>query len=184
MPATWISVGCGTARDLEYVLGHVKACGTRLWLLDLSVDLLAVAKLRVEKLGIAEQVTCLVGDVCDASLQGLPPLGTVDVVTCSYCLTMIPPWREALDAMIRYLRVGGQLGIVDFTCRSDRPPSDWSQRLVRWWFSNDAVYLNGEHTATLKARPDLRTIWAHESEKRVVYTPLHATSYIFVGVKV
>ena len=77
-PSTWISVGCGTARDLEYVFGHVKACGTRLWLLDLSVDLLAVAKLRVEKLGIAEQVTCLVGDICDASLQGLPPPGTVE----------------------------------------------------------------------------------------------------------
>jgi betaine lipid synthase len=183
-PRVWISVGCGTARDLEYVLGHVKACGTRVWLLDLSVDLLAVARIRVERLGLLGQVHLVVGDICKPeTLSGLPPVGTADVITCSYCLTMIPQWRAALEAMMGYLRPGGHLALVDFTCRSDRPNDDWSQRLNRWWFAHDAVWLNGEHTATLQAMPGLQTLWLHESERRVVYTPLRATSYIFLGRK-
>ena len=28
-PKTWISVGCGTARDIEFVIGHIKAAGTK-----------------------------------------------------------------------------------------------------------------------------------------------------------
>ena len=28
----------------------------------------------------------------------LPAFGDADIVTCSYCLTMIPPWKEALEA--------------------------------------------------------------------------------------
>jgi len=182
-PATCLSVGCGTARDLEYVLGHVRACGTRLWLLDLSVDLLAMAKLRVDKLGIAHLVTLITGDICDPTLAGLPHVGTIDMVTCSYCLTMIPSWRTALDVMVRLLRPGGQLAIVDFTCRSDRLEMHWSQRLNRWWFANDGVFLNGEHVAALRSMTDLKTVWVNEFEQRVVYTLLVATSYIFIGLK-
>lgn len=183
-PRVWISVGCGTARDLEYVLGHVKACGTRVYLLDLSVDLLAVAKVRVERLGLAEQVSLVVGDMCDPeTLAGLPPLGSADLVTCSYCLTMIPQWRVALHAMMGYLKPGGYLALVDFTCRSDRPVGDPSQRLNQWWFANDGVFLNRQHTATLESMASLQPLWMHESERRVVYTPLSATSYLFVGRK-
>ena len=186
VPKTWLSVGCGTARDLEYVLGHVEACETTVWLLDLSAELLAMAQLRVERLGIAHRVHILVGDICDASVRAelLPPPGSFDLVTCSYCLTMIPDWRGALEAMVAYVRPkGGQLALVDFTCRSDAP-RHWSQRLNRWWFAHDGVFLNAEHMAALRSMPGMQTIWMHESEKRVVYTPLQATSYLFVGRKV
>jgi len=182
-PAAWLSVGCGTARDLEYVLGHVRECGTRLWLLDLSPELLAVAQQRVDRLGLAHQVTLLVGDVNDETLPGLPPRGSLDLVSCSYCLSMIPRWRTALSAMVRALRVGGQLALVDFTCRSDAP-NHWSQKLNQWWFANDGVFLSREHTAALQQHGALRTLWFHESERRVVYTPLHATTYLYVGLKV
>ena len=173
------------ARDLEYVLGHVEACETTVWLLDLSA-VLAMAQLRVERLGIAHRVHILVGDICDASVRAelLPPPGSFDLVTCSYCLTMIPDWRGALEAMVAYVRPkGGQLTLVDFTCRSDAP-RHWSQRLNRWWFAHDGVFLNAEHMAALRSMPGMQTIWMHESEKRVVYTPLQATSYLFVGRKV
>ena len=55
-PKTWISVGCGTARDIEYVIGHLKACGTHLFLLDLSPDLLEMARERVAKHGLEDRV--------------------------------------------------------------------------------------------------------------------------------
>lgn len=45
-PKVWVSVGCGTARDIEYVVNHIKSCKTRVFLVDLSPDLLSVAAAR------------------------------------------------------------------------------------------------------------------------------------------
>ena len=50
-PKTWISVGCGTARDVEFVTGHVKAAGTKVYLVDLSGALLD-RRARVLELGL------------------------------------------------------------------------------------------------------------------------------------
>eukprot|EP00615_Pteridomonas_danica_P010679 CAMPEP_0114342566 /NCGR_PEP_ID=MMETSP0101-20121206/9901_1 /TAXON_ID=38822 ORGANISM="Pteridomonas danica, Strain PT" /NCGR_SAMPLE_ID=MMETSP0101 /ASSEMBLY_ACC=CAM_ASM_000211 /LENGTH=351 /DNA_ID=CAMNT_0001476749 /DNA_START=1799 /DNA_END=2851 /DNA_ORIENTATION=+ len=161
-PKTWISVGCGTARDIEYVIGHLKDVKTHLYLLDLSPDLLQMAKERVEKEGIGNQVTLVVADILKAynengtpnesevkyltkDCKPLPRLGECDLVTCSYCLTMIPPWESALQVMVSMLNKGGTLSIIDFTKRSDKP-SHWTQSLNQWWFANDGVYFNNEHT--------------------------------------
>jgi len=199
-PKNWISVGCGTARDIEYVIGHLKRCHTHLYLLDLSPDLLEMARIRVEKEGIADQVTLVVADILkayneDGSINEkevqylnkgcvpLPPLGGCDLVTCSYCLTMIPPWEAALQTMVKMLKKGGTLSLIDFTKREDMP-NHWTQKLNGWWFSNDGVYFNEQHTAWLKSCPKLKTIWYTEAESRVPFTPLQATHYIWTGYKV
>lgn len=36
----------------------------------------------------------------------LPKMGEVDIVTCSYCLTMIPPWQDALESMVSSVDTG------------------------------------------------------------------------------
>ncbi len=192
-PRTWLSVGCGTARDIEYVVQHVRACGTRLYLLDLSPELLEMATARVNALGLQGQVTLLEADVTTAfgddgkaaphlARAGLPPLGSFDVVTCSYCLTMIPPWRRAIEVMVDAVAVGGVFAMIDFTRRSDCP-EHWLQRLIGWWFSNDGVFLDVEHTRTLRAHPRLDTFWFAESEARVPYTPFNATHYTWAARK-
>eukprot|EP00614_Pseudopedinella_elastica_P000713 CAMPEP_0172591052 /NCGR_PEP_ID=MMETSP1068-20121228/9729_1 /TAXON_ID=35684 /ORGANISM="Pseudopedinella elastica, Strain CCMP716" /LENGTH=1018 /DNA_ID=CAMNT_0013387269 /DNA_START=45 /DNA_END=3101 /DNA_ORIENTATION=- len=198
-PKTWISVGCGTARDIEYVIGHLKACGTHLFLLDLSPDLLEMARERVAKHGLEDRVTLVVADILAAfdakgqpnpaactfvgsSKQPLPALGQADLVTCSYCLTMIPPWKEALEVMVQMVKPGGSLALIDFTRREDKP-KHWSQALNTWWFAHDGVYFDQEHTATLKNHPKLKTIWYHETEARVPFTPLQATHYLYTGLK-
>lgn len=188
-PKTWLSVGCGTARDIEYVVGHIKAAGTHVYLFDLSPELLEIAKARVERLGIESQVTIVEGDITtafaskdSAAKLGLPPAGSFDVVTCSYCLTMIPPWKKALDEMVNAVKPGGTLALLDFTRRSDQP-NHWQQRLNTWWFSNDGVYFNHEHTDALLNDKKLSTIWFNESEAPVPYTPLVATNYIYIGSK-
>ena len=199
-PTNWVSVGCGTARDVEYVVGHLKTCKTHLYLLDLSPALLTIAKERVERLGLEKQVTLVEANVlevfdskgkvnakvCKYLLPGskpLPNLGEVDMVTCSYCLTMIPPWKAALEVMVSMLKEGGSLSIIDFTKREDRPTSMY-QNLIAWWFSNDGVYLNDEHVRVLKSHKALKTVWHHESESRVPYMPLNATHYVWTGKKV
>lgn len=189
---TWLSVGCGTARDIEYVVNHVKETGTKTYLLDLSPDLLDMAGDRVKKLGLEDLVTLVEADICAAydkngkatgDLKGkLPDMGTIDIVTCSYCLTMIPPWKEALEAMIKAVKKGGTLALVDFTKRSDTP-EHWTQKLNQWWFANDGVYFDHAHTEMLRNHEDLREVWFHETEGRVPYTPLQATHYLYTGLK-
>jgi ubiquinone/menaquinone biosynthesis C-methylase UbiE len=49
-------VGCGTARDIEYVIEHLKACKTQLYLLDLSPALLEMARARIAAHGLQDQV--------------------------------------------------------------------------------------------------------------------------------
>jgi ubiquinone/menaquinone biosynthesis C-methylase UbiE len=200
-PKTWISVGCGTARDIEYVIGHLKDVKTHLYLLDLSPDLLQMAKERVEKQGIGDQVTLVVADILKAynkdgtpnenevkyltsDCKPLPSLGECDLVTCSYCLTMIPPWKAALEVMVEMLQKGGTLSMIDFTKREDMS-KHWTQSLNQWWFSHDGVYFNEEHTAWLKNQSvsGLKTIWYQEAESRVPFTPLQATHYIWTGYK-
>jgi len=189
-PKTWLSVGCGTARDIEYVVGHIQATKCKVYLLDLSPDLLDMAKTRVDALGLGELCTIVEANICTAydekgnPLPGLnlPPMGSIDIVTCSYCLTMIPPWEQALEQMVRVLKIGGTFALIDFTKRSDMPNA-WHQRLNKWWFGMDGVYFDDAHTTKLREHPSLKTVWFAESEARVPYTPLQATHYTFAGVK-
>lgn len=179
-PKTWISVGCGTARDVEFVIEHVRAARTRVFLVDLSDALLEMARERVAALGLAELVTLLEGDINDEALIAKLPAGGADFVTCSYCLTMIPPWERALATMVRLTAKGGYLGLVDFTVKAR--PGPW-QSLYRWWFANDGVYFNRSHVRWLQGCAQLESVWYKESEARVPYTFLMPTHYAYCGKK-
>lgn len=63
-----------------------------------------VAKKRVLSKGWDSIVSVVLGDACDFDCAGLPPSGTVDVVTFSYALTMIPDWKKALENAFRMLK--------------------------------------------------------------------------------
>jgi hypothetical protein len=58
-----------------------------------------------------------------------------------------------------------------------------SQALNGWWFANDGVYFDEQHTAALKQHPKLKTVWYKEAEARVPFTVLQATHYLWTGVK-
>jgi S-adenosylmethionine-diacylgycerolhomoserine-N-methlytransferase len=54
-------------------------------------------------------VNVVLGDACDFDSPGMPAAGTVDVVTFSYALTMIPDWKAAIRNAHRMLKpVGNQ----------------------------------------------------------------------------
>lgn len=161
-------------------------------------NLLALTFIYICHISFPPQVTLVVADILEAyTAKGtvnkkkvqylydsaeLPSLGDADLVTCSFCMTMIPPWEACLETMVKMLKPGGTLAVVDFTKREDMP-DHWSQQLNRWWFANDGVYLDNAHTAALQEHPDLETVWYHETEARVPYTTLQATHYIYTGVK-
>lgn len=72
--------------------------------LDLCPSLVDVAKKRVASRGWSELVSVVLGDACDFDCPGLPPAGTVDVVTFSYALSMIPDWKQAIRNAHRMLK--------------------------------------------------------------------------------
>lgn len=178
-PKTWVSVGCGTARDVEYVVQHILKTGTKVYLVDLSPALLEIAKNRVTELGLTKNCEILEGDITSkAMLKKLPK--SVDLVTCSYCLTMIPNWEEACSAMIDMLKKGGNLGIIDFTDREGHAGS-LKQRFYQWWFAHDGVWLNHKQNEFLRSKLDVR--WFSEAESRLPYTVFYPTHYLFCGEK-
>jgi S-adenosylmethionine-diacylgycerolhomoserine-N-methlytransferase len=108
----WVDLGGGTGSNLEY-FGNNLGRWSKVVVLDLCPSLVDVAKKRVISKGWDSFVDVILGnydnstfqefiehsilgDACDFETPGLPPSGSVDVVTFSYALTMIPDWRQAI----------------------------------------------------------------------------------------
>ena len=187
----WVCIGCGTARDIEYVAEQIQESRIRVYMLDLSPELLAIAAQRVAALGLEDKIVLVAGDINKVYQDNgqpchgidLPLQGEVDIVTCSFCLTMIPGWIEVVESMVGLLREGGTLAVIDFS-KDTNQPNRWSQRLNQWWFAHDGVYLNDAQPQALRNHPSLETLWFHEEDSRVPYTPLYATRYTFIGYKI
>jgi hypothetical protein len=93
----WVDLGGGTAANLEHLTGAIDAgVFSKVVVLDLCRPLIDVARQRVEAHGWGGKVELVVGDATDPATPGLPAPGTVDVITMSYSLTMIPDWQAAL----------------------------------------------------------------------------------------
>ena len=74
---------------------------------DLCPSLVNVARQRVDRNNWSAFTTVVLGDACDMNNTELPASGTVDVVTFSYALTMIPDWKQAIRNAHRLLKVVG-----------------------------------------------------------------------------
>ena len=102
------------------------------------------------------------------------------VVACSYCLTMIPAWKAAVDAMLDLLVDDGALCLIDFTQRFDRA-STLVERVYKAWFGLDGVYFNRDQVDYVAARTAPE--YYAEARSRVPYTPWYPTRYLFAGRK-
>lgn len=179
----WVDIGGGTAANLE----HYKAPGgtlrdvfSKVVVLDLCRPLLEVARARVAANGWDGLVECVEGDACDPATPGLPAAGTVDVVTMSYSLTMIPNWRAALANALRLLKPGGHIAISDFTVT---PEHSWLSRAF-WprFFAVDNVRLTTEHIGAL--RELFPQVHLHVDKGGLPWVPLlKAPYYFYVGKK-
>ena len=119
-------------------------------ILDLCPSLCATAKKRVQNHeGWNDIVDVVCGDACDFECEGLPAAGTVDVVTFSYALSMIPDWKKAIENASRLLKPGGHIAVCDFTVLPDK---QWRAMGTFWtWvFAHDHVHLKEEHATVLK----------------------------------
>ncbi len=172
-----VELGCGTARNLEYLHPDLRAGLTRIDAVDLCAPLLARARTRCAGWTNVS--------VCAGDATTWDPGAPVDRVYFSYALTMIPNWRTALRNAYRMLRPGGLIGVVDFAPadragEASREP--WQNAFWRRWFAHDGVTLDRAHGAYLDGLFERIRRSTHRSS--VPWVPLlKVPYYIFIGRK-
>jgi S-adenosylmethionine-diacylgycerolhomoserine-N-methlytransferase len=161
-PARILEVGCGTGKNLAQ-LGR-QFPQARLWGLDLSGDMLAVAHKKLQNL--APRLT-LIQAAYDRPAKEEP---FFDLVVFSYALSMFNPgWEQALSAARRDLAVGGVIAVVDF--------HDSGLPLFKRWMGLNHVRLDGHLLPGLKSR-----FPSHEAIVRPAYGGLWSY-FRFLGRK-
>jgi len=148
----WVDLGAGTGQNVFYASEDARSL-KQIHLVDLSTSLLQVARRRTSDAGFSNVHTHL-ADVTRFDL----PADSVDVVTFSYSLTMIPDWFAAIDQAARMLKPGGLIAVTDFYVSRKYPTEPqrrhgWMRRAF-WthWFAADNVFLSGDHLAMLQRR--------------------------------
>ncbi|WP_339912098.1 class I SAM-dependent methyltransferase [Symmachiella dynata] len=179
---TWIDIGAGTGENAERLGPRLKNL-KQVYQVDLCPSLLKVAQQRV-----AQQCWQNVQPVhADATTFACEP-ATVDVITFSYSLTMIPDWFAAIENAWQLLKPGGTIGVVDFYVARKYPAPGrtqhgWGTRTL-WplWFAGDNVNLNPDHIPYLQRC--FEQVELQEKTGSVPYLPLvQVPYYVFIGRK-
>ena len=172
-PIVWADFGCGTGSNFELV---EKKYVKKIYGIDLCQSLLDVAKVRVQQKQIPAELikadaSKKISKIADES---------VDVVTFSYSLTMIPDWKASVREALRVLKPGGWLCVSDFTTN----PNHMAYSNYYWQacFSHDYVFPSEEHRKFLKSVLDCKLCYIGEGG--FPYIPLlKCPYYTFAGQK-
>ena len=157
-PLVWVDIGGGTGWNIEQMNEFFPISQlSQVYLIDLCEPLLEVARKRFAAKGF-KNVQVLCQDASQFSMPGLAPGQKVDLFTCSYSISMIPPFYAVLDRINDFLDpVTGVFGVVDFYVSGKSAPTEKSPMiggdtrrqcgwLSRWfwsmWFSLDHIELH------------------------------------------
>ena len=113
-----LEIAVGTGRNLEHHRDEVKLIG-----IELSPEMLAIAKRRAEELG--REVDLRIGDAQDVDF----PDDSFDTVVCTLALCTIPDDRTAVAEAYRVLRPGGRFLLLEHV-RSPATPVRIIQRIL------------------------------------------------------
>jgi len=135
-----LEIGCGTGRNLvKLARAYPEA---RLFGLDVSREMLASAAAAVTRAGFSARVALGRGDATAFDPETLFGRAEFERVMISYTLSMIPPWRDALERALDVLSPGGSLHLVDFgDCAG--LPGPFRTGLRRWLAAFDVTPRDG-----------------------------------------
>lgn len=186
----WVDVGGGTARNLEFIPKDVvRDKFSKIVILDISPSLLEMAKARVDSMGLSDIVELVEEDFTnEASFKALPTKGSVDVVTMSYSLSMIPDKKKAIKRASELVKPNGEgyIMVTDFFAlpspmvREENPSAGFRKVLRTWesvfhkkWFANDHVYLLEEEILGLMKNNcnNLLNIWDSRERGNIPFLP-------------
>lgn len=142
-----LEVACGTGRNL--ILAARRYPEARFYGFDVSSAMLDTARAAIARNGLADRISVAAGDAAEFSGERLFGVSAFDRVVISYALSMIPPWRTALQRAADAVAAGGRLHVVDFG-EQERLPRLFRSAL-RSWLAKFSV----EPRATLEAELDL-----------------------------
>ncbi|QQS34513.1 MAG: class I SAM-dependent methyltransferase [Acidobacteriota bacterium] len=124
-----LEIGCGTGRNLRILASrHPQAT---LYGIDASSEMLLTASAKIEKDGVTNirLETALAESFDRSELFALDE--RFDSAFFSYSISMIPPWRHALEHAAEQIKPGGSLYIVDFYDQERLPR--WFQTMIKGW---------------------------------------------------
>jgi hypothetical protein len=131
-------------------------------------------------MGISDIVTVVEHDVTASSMfRFMPAVGTVDVITMSYSLSMIPDQAAAIKNATRLLKTGGHLAVADFFLQGkhddclpgfQRFCRKLESKFHKKWFEQDRVHLLGKKQLTM-GKPDLEVVWDDRLRGSVPFLP-------------
>ncbi|HEX9167826.1 MAG TPA: methyltransferase domain-containing protein [Roseiarcus sp.] len=145
-----LEIGCGTGRNLvKMARAYPEA---RLYGLDVSREMLASAAAALARTTLSARVALGRGDATSFDPQALFGQAQFDRILISYALSMIPPWRDALERALDVLAPGGSLHCVDFGPGAGLP-GPFRTGLRRWLAAFDV-------TPRDDLGPVLEALWA------------------------
>lgn len=160
--STVLELGCGTGRNLIAAAKAYPTC--QFFGVDISGEMLKTAEANVHKADLSHRIHLAQGDATSFDPFEKFGIDTFDRVFLSYCVSMIPPWEEALHNGSKLLAKGGQLSVVDFG-QQDRLPRVFKFLLEKW--------LGRFHVSP---RPDLHKVLqaiAVDSNAKLRFTKLY-----------
>ena len=167
---TVLELGCGTGRNLH--LAARRHPDARLFGLDISAEMLATARVNLEKAGLMERTRLARADAGAFDTQALFGTAAVDRVFISYALSMIPDWPAAIAAGLAALKPEGTLHVVDFGQQEQLPR--WFARLLHAWLAKF-------HVTPRRTLPWELARQARAAGRELTFTPLYG-GYAWLAV--
>jgi S-adenosylmethionine-diacylgycerolhomoserine-N-methlytransferase len=140
-----LEIACGTGRNL--VKAARRYPDARFYGFDISAAMLDTAQGSIVRAGLSDRIHLNVGDASAFSGARLFGIGQFDRVFISYALSMIPPWRAAIQQGLDALAPDGRLYIVDFGDQRELPR--WFRSGLRAWLAQFSVEPRADLAAEL-----------------------------------
>ena len=120
--STVLDIGCGTGSNFSQLMDAVGSEG-RIIGLDYSTGMLEKAKRRILRHGWQSSISLMQGDAADLSHIST---SSIDAVVSVWCLGIVHDLESALEEILRVLKPGGRVAVMDFRCVE---PDSW----LRWF---------------------------------------------------
>ena len=126
-----LELGCGTGRNL--ILAARRFPRAAFYGIDISEEMLAVAKTNIERAGLSSRIHLAKADATQFDAVWLLGTGAFERVFISYSISMIPRWREVLRNATELLSARGELHVVDFGDQRGLP--QWFAATLLHWLA-------------------------------------------------